>query len=37
MDVSPDHIDFGAQIPFLGSESLFSPFDPQKSIFSYFM
>jgi hypothetical protein len=34
MDMSHDHTDFGAQIPFLGSEGLFSPYDPQKYIFS---
>jgi hypothetical protein len=26
--MSHDHTDFGAQITFLGSEGLFSPFDP---------
>jgi hypothetical protein len=26
MDISHDHTDFGPQIPFLGSEDLFSPF-----------
>jgi hypothetical protein len=26
MDISHEHTDFGPQIPFLGSGSLFSPF-----------
>jgi hypothetical protein len=30
MDISHDHTDFGPQIPFLGSEDLFSPFLPPK-------
>jgi hypothetical protein len=29
MDMSHDHTDFGAQIPFLGSQELFSPLEPQ--------
>jgi hypothetical protein len=28
MDISHDHTDFGAQIPFLGYEGLDSPFSP---------
>jgi hypothetical protein len=33
MDISHDHIDFGPQIPFLGSGGLFSPFWPPKVYF----
>jgi hypothetical protein len=32
MTVSNDHTDLGAQIPFLGSEGVFSRFGPHKSI-----
>jgi hypothetical protein len=31
MDISHDHISFGPQIPFLGSEGLFLPFWPPKA------
>jgi hypothetical protein len=34
MDISHDHIDLGPQIPFLGSDGLFSPLRPQRHIFS---
>jgi hypothetical protein len=37
MDMLHEHIVLGAQIPFLGSKDLFSPFFPQKYIFSYSM
>jgi hypothetical protein len=30
MDISHEHTDFGPQIPFLGSEGSFSPFQPLK-------
>jgi hypothetical protein len=33
LDISHDHIDFGPQIPFLGSGGLFSPFWPPKVYF----
>jgi hypothetical protein len=32
MDVSHDHTGFGTQIPFLGSEDLFSLFDLQENL-----
>jgi hypothetical protein len=33
MDTSHDQTDFGPRIPFLGSNSLFSPFLTPKSIY----
>jgi hypothetical protein len=35
--MSHDHIEFGPEIPSLGSDGSFLPFDPQKYIFSLSM
>jgi hypothetical protein len=37
MDMSHDLIDYGPQIPSLGSQGLFSPFRPPKVFFYYYI